>query len=115
MQDRMLHTWTCNWAKDQVCIHSQNWETLPAPTFQTEPIRVPKGVEKTSDVSYCTDRAITMYCVWSDFNSSDCFLTAKTSLKIAADGEDGFFFDRKASYVKSDPMPNLLSVMYNFS
>lgn len=34
------------------------------------------------------------------------FLTAKTSLKIAADGKDGFFFDRKASYVKSDPMLN---------
>lgn len=56
-----------------------------------------------------------MYCVWSDLNSSDCFLTAKTCLKIAADGKDGFFFDRKASYVKSDPMPNSLYVMQDFS
>ena len=89
-----------------MCIHSQDWEAVPAPTFQTEPVHVPNGVEKTSDVRYCTDRAITMYCVWSDFNSSDCFLTAKTCLKIAADGKNGFFFDHKASYVKSDPMPN---------
>jgi len=56
-----------------------------------------------------------MYCVWSDFNSSDCFLTAKTRLKIAADGEDGFFFDEKGSSIKNGPMPNSLYVLQDFS
>lgn len=55
-----------------------DWRAIPAPTFQIEPIHVPNGVEKNSDVQYCTDRAITIYSVWSDFNSSACFLTAKT-------------------------------------
>lgn len=76
--------------------------------FQTQ-------LKKTSDLRYCADRAITMYCVWSGFNSSICFLTAKTCLKIGVDGEAGFFLDRKASCMKSDAMTNTLYVMQDFS
>lgn len=90
-------------------------EKLPFPGFQTKPICVSNRVEKTSDAWYCSDRAITMYCVWSAFNSSSCFLTAKTCLEIAVDSEGGFFFICKACYIKSDHVTNSPYVMQDFS
>lgn len=88
---------------------------LPFLTFQKKPIHVSNGVEETSDAGYCSDRAITMYCVWSGFNSSSCFLAAKTCLEIAVDCEGGFSFVCKASYIKSDHVPNSPYIVQDFS